>query len=405
VLIEANEECPLPHHPALASLAEGLQRTNQWAWIFDRDWRVVFVTDAHRRSLAADPVITVPVAVGVHTFGPEYVEQALRWSTGPTTIDLLADAVAELGPYLLRDAPGGRAAVEGWLDPRLVHVLDGMEPAPPDRIGSLTFEAMTTSGLHHLLGTVLPIHETGGERVGTVGIYTPAAPMDVLGAMAFERDLDHLTRANSLSLAGRRPAAILFADLEGSSALARSQSAASYFSVVRRIVRAADRAIVDAGGVVGRHVGDGVVAFFPVETSGSESDAVRGCISAAVAIRAAMARVAERSGLAPEALTVRFGLHWGGTLYMGNVATLARSEVTALGDEVNETARIEASATGGLILASKQLLERLDPSDADAIGLDLDDVSYRPLGELPTATAKARRDAAGVAVTDLSAVL
>jgi class 3 adenylate cyclase len=79
--------------------------------------------------------------------------------------------------------------------------------------------------------------------------------------------------------------------------------------------------------------------------------------------------------------------------------------VTALGDEVNETARIEASATGGLILASKQLLERLDPSDADAIGLDLDDVSYTLLGELPTATAKARRDAAGVAVTDLSAVL
>jgi class 3 adenylate cyclase len=405
VLIEANEECPRPSRPALASLAEALQRTNQWGWIFDRDWRILFVTDAQRRSFAADPVAMVPVTIGVHMFGPEYVEQALLWRTGPISMDIMKASIVELGPYLLRDIPGGRAAVQGWVDPRLVQVLDDVEPAPPDHLGWFTFTSGTTLGRHDVLGMVVPIHEATGERVGTLVSYAPAAPMDVLGAMAFERDLDHLTRANSLSLAGRRPAAILFADLEGSSALARTLSAASYFSVVRRIVRAADRAIVDAGGVVGRHVGDGVVAFFPVETSGSESDAVRGCLSAAAAIRAAMARVAERSGLAPEALTVRFGLHWGGTLYMGNVATLARSEVTALGDEVNETARIEASATGGLILASKQLLERLDPSDADAIGLDLDDVSYTLLGELSTATAKARRDAAGVAVTDLSAVL
>lgn len=403
--IEADEQCPRPRHPVLASLADALQETNQWAWIFDRDWRVLFVTDAQRRSFAADPVAMVPVMVDVHIFGPEYVEQALAWRTGPISMDIHEASAAALGPYLLRDTPGGPAAVQDWLDPRLVHVLDGVEPARPDDLARFTFRSGTTLGRHDVKGMVLPIHDAAGERLGSLVMYVPAAPMDVLGAMAFERDLDHLTRANSLSLAGRRPAAILFADLEGSSALARSLSAASYFSAVRRIVRAADRAIVDAGGVVGRHVGDGVVAFFPVETSGSESAAARGCISAAVAIRSAMAQVAERSGLAPDALAVRFGLHWGGTLYMGNVATLARSEVTALGDEVNETARIEASATGGLTLASKQLLERLDPSDADAIGLDLDRVSYTLLGELPTATAKARRDAAGVAVTDLAALL
>jgi class 3 adenylate cyclase len=58
----------------------------------------------------------------------------------------------------------------------------------------------------------------------------------------------------------RRPAAILFADLEASSPLARRLSTASYFALGRRLVRAADQCVIDAGGLVGRHVGDGVVA-------------------------------------------------------------------------------------------------------------------------------------------------
>lgn len=402
MLIGVNEPCPLPHHPVLASLAESLQETNQWGWIVDRDWKVLFITDAQRRSFAADPFTTAPVAIGVHVLGPEFIEQALAWRTGPTSIAIFEEVTVEMGPYILRDTRGGRAAVQASLDPRLVDLLDRVQPAGPDRVGSFAIGAGTTSGRHDVLATVVPIHAATGERVGSLVSWTPAAPMDVLGTMALERDLGHLTRTISLGRAGRRPAAILFGDLEGSSALARSLSTGSYFSVVRRIIRSADQAIVEAGGVVGRHVGDGVVAFFPTETSGSESAAARGCISAAFAIRKAMTRVAGRSGLTPGAITVRFGLHWGGTLYMGNIGTAARSEVTALGDQVNETARIEACATGGLTLASKSLLERLDPPDADAIGLDLDHVTYTPLGELPTATDKVRRDAPAIAVTDIT---
>ena len=61
---------------------------------------------------------------------------------------------------------------------------------------------------------------------------------------------------------------------------------------------------------------------------------------------------------------LRFGLHWGSTLFVGNITTAGRTEVTALGDEVNEAARIEACATGGLALASKSLIERLNADDA-----------------------------------------
>ena len=44
---------------------------------------------------------------------------------------------------------------------------------------------------------------------------------------------------------------------------------------------------------------------------------------------------------------VNVGLHWGATLMVGQVATRGRLEVTALGDQMNEAARIEAAAKGG----------------------------------------------------------
>jgi len=201
--------------------------------------------------------------------------------------------------------------------------------------------------------------------------------------------------------AGRRPAAILFADLEASSPLARRLSTASYFALGRRLVRAADQCVIEAGGLVGRHVGDGVVAFFLAEHCGSESAAARACITAARRLRAAMADVAAHSDLQPDDVVLRFGLHWGSTLYVGQIITSGRTEVTALGDEVNEGARIEACASGARTLASKDLLERLEPDDAAALDLDPDHITYTPLGGLATATEKARRDAPSIAVCDV----
>ena len=180
----------------------------------------------------------------------------------------------------------------------------------------------------------------------------------------------------SVAKPARRPAAILFADLEASSPLARRLSTASYFALGRRLVRAADQCIIDAGGLVGRHVGDGVVAFFLAETAGSESAAARACITAAGRSAGRSATSPQRSDLAPEDVVLRFGLHWGSRLYVGQITTAGRSEINALGDEVNETARIEACATGGRALASKDLIERLEPDDAAALDLDPDRVTY-----------------------------
>jgi class 3 adenylate cyclase len=225
--------------------------------------------------------------------------------------------------------------------------------------------------------------------------------MTILGSLAALGDLEHLARMQSVAHPARRPAAILFADLEGSSILARRLSTAGYFALGRRLVRAADQCVVDGGGLVGRHVGDGVVAFFLAETAGSESAAVRACVSAARSLRGAMSEVAARSGLEAQDVVLRFGLHWGSTVYVGQITTSARSEATGLGDEVNEAARIETCASGGRTLASKSLIERLSADDAAALDIDPDRVTYVPLADLATATEKARRDAPAIAVCDV----
>jgi class 3 adenylate cyclase len=159
--------------------------------------------------------------------------------------------------------------------------------------------------------------------------------------------------------------------------------------------------VIEHGGLVGRHVGDGIVAFFLVEAAGSESAAARECIASARRLRAELPEIAVASGLDAGDLSLRFGLHWGATLYVGSITTPGRSEVTALGDEVNEGARIEACATDGRILASKDLVERLDGSDGEALEIDPARITYTPVHELRGATDKARRDAPAIPVCEL----
>ena len=147
------------------------------------------------------------------------------------------------------------------------------------------------------------VRDSTGTVRGNVTIIKPAAGTHAISALAVQQDLEHLQRMQHVISADRRPMAILFADLEASSALARR---------------------------------------LPAITFDSESAAARACIQVALPTRAATDGVAERFNLEPADVVMRFGLHWGFGPYIGGITTGARTEVTAIGDEVNETARIEA---------------------------------------------------------------
>ncbi len=378
-----------------------MRDTGQAAWIVDAGWHYAYATDDARVLWAdRDGGRLGSVALGHHVFSSEAMRIARNWRFGITTDELWREVLRSIGGLVLADTDGGRDALRAVVDPSLRDDVDSIQPNNAVISG---FPLMTI-GLPGRLPSLMVatrIRDEHGKLHGTVMLGKPTAPMSVLGGMAWERDLDHLERMEYFTRAGRYPTAILFADLERSSALVRSLSTSAYFTLGRRLVRAADQCVLAAGGLAGRHLGDGVVAYFPAVTSGSESAAARSCIEAARALRTAMIEVAERSELAADQVVVRFGLHWGDTVYVGKISTTARAEVTALGDEVNEAARIEASAGGGRVLASKHLIERLDTADAEAVGVDPSHILYTQLGDLDTATAKARRDTAGLSVCEL----
>ena len=399
--VGADEICPLPADPMLAEVAVAMAASGHAAWIADPQWNFVYVTD-DSRAIWNDKAggLLGSFAIGHHVFSSESLRVGRNWRFGLTTTELWREAFLSLGGLALADGAGGRDELRSRIDPSLHDLVDELEPFD-SAAGDFRIRAMGVREPVPSVFTAIRIRDCDGVLRGTVMIGKPIVSMSVLGGLVWERDLEHEARLQRFLAADRHPTAILFADLEQSSALVRVLPTKAYFNLGRRLVRAADQSVVDHGGVVGRHLGDGVVAFFPAVTSGSESAAARACIETARELRALLADIATRSDIDPETLSLRFGLHWGSTAFIGNISTVARSEVTALGDEVNEAARLEQSASGGRVIASKLLVERLDEQDAAAVGVDPDHMVYEQLSELSTATAKARRDAPALAVCEL----
>lgn len=387
------QPCALPRDPLLAEAAKTFQETEQWALIVDDRWQIVFESDEMRRTFDSDHQIPAPI------LGTAWVDEWLARPFGTNTPEFLEAIMEPLAGLILTDI--GRPAAEGEADPRLRGVLDRALPVDKS-ILSCRFPTTGVGGQRTSASLLaFRIRDESGRLAGTAIVLWPAIGTGTVAALAMASDSAHLDRMQRVAKAARRPAAILFADLEASSPLARRLPTAAYFGLSRRLVREADRHVVAGGGLVGRHVGDGVAAFFLAETAGSEAAAAKACVAVAREFRNAVPDVARRSSLEPDEVVVRVGLHWGATLYVGNITSVGRSEVTALGDEVNEAARIEACATGGLALASKDLIERLDPHDSEALGIDPTAIVYSALGELPTATEKARRDAPAIAVCEI----
>jgi class 3 adenylate cyclase len=393
------ESLALPDDSRLAALASAINDAGYWATVMDSRWCYVFVTDELRLSYG-DAGASTNFPIGSHHFSAE----AVRFRTvhhGSSAKGFRA-RFRELGPYILATTPGGRDELRRIVAPELATMVDELQPQGMP-VALFSGSAGTFAGIDvRSSGLFLRIDHGDGRLAGVGHLIKPAVGMSQLAAAAATADLAHLERIRIVEHPDRRQTAILMADLEASSPLARRLSTAQYFAFVRRFVRMADQCISDAGGIIGRHAGDGIVAYFLAETADSESAAARACITAAATLRGTLTEAAARSDIIVPDLSLRFGLHWGATLYMGRVLSAGRSEVTALGDEMNEAARIEACAIGGRTLASKALIERLDPEDAETLGLDTAHMTYTPLADLPTATDKARRDAPVIAVCDIT---
>ena len=410
----------LPEHPKLREIAIQLEETRGASALHAADCTLLWVSSELKALIGEWD--EDKLGYGKHVF-----EAYLS----PTWSDRVTDEskmhMFEHLPHVIERTPDGKerikelmiqasrlypACVPGYFEGMEIsedairQLVDSIEPEPMPLISTMEMEFLQ-GDLPPMKVTEIEIrlNDDDGEVLGTVSIYHPGLPARVL-AMVARGDEEMYARMTRLTDAGKHRAAILFADLQGSSALSRRLPSAIYFQLIRAMTTATDQVVIDRQGIVGKHAGDGATAFFLADEIGSPSAAVRAAIEAArdigVAVGTAAKEIADQTGLieASECL-INVGLHWGATLYMGQLVTGGRLEVTALGDEVNECARIQTAARDGQVLASKALLEHLDDEDARALRVNPDMMLYRTLGEIPGASEKAVNDAGGIPVTTL----
>ena len=120
-------EYPLPDDPLLAQVASGdLHQTGQWAWVVDDAWRLVFATHAVRYTYAGGTGALADFAIGHFLYGPESLALARGWRFGPTSTELMAVLLRELGGWMLGDLPGGADELRRIVDRQeLRAVVDG----------------------------------------------------------------------------------------------------------------------------------------------------------------------------------------------------------------------------------------------------------------------------------------
>ncbi len=141
---------------------------------------------------------------------------------------------------------------------------------------------------------------------------------------------------------------MLFSDIRGSTRLAEGMRAAEFSRLLNRFYKQATAALIKNDAFIDKFVGDEVIGlFFPLFTGKNH---------AAAAVRAAqeMLRVAKDNQAAGQALPMGIGVHTG-VAYVGTVSGAEGSaeDVTALGDNVNVTARLASQAAEGEALVSE----------------------------------------------------
>lgn len=385
---------PLPDHPELREIALAVEGAEMSAEILDPSFRTIFYSSQAARVLG----LSAEEATGM--YGRSMIYRSLE---GKADVMRLTEESGTV--WFQQNAP----IMRHYLDPddpgfEQVFSLTGsvaaeVEPiAEPPRAWHARLSFRPNLRMReNLLGDVnnvyLRISDDAGRFIGVLVQHRSALPQNLEQRLA-RGDQRLFERMERVSEPGKRAAGILFADLEASGALSRRLSSRGYFDLVRAMTDLIDRSVVAHDGIVGKHAGDGGSALFLAADHGSESATARATIEAARAICDGAAN------LGPEEVPTKLniGVHWGATLMVGQIATSGRLEVTALGDQMNEAARIETAATEGAILASKDLIERLAPDDAERTGLDPDAIAYIPLAELPGLSEKAIRDAGSIAI-------
>jgi class 3 adenylate cyclase len=383
-----------PSDPELAHWA-GLIEELRWAgFLLDRDYRLVWASSEIERFLGCPS--EEDLGFGLHVLEAFTREDWRRIATPESRASFLEDFL----PFVISSASRTGLQIDS-LSERVRAMLEQVEPRPFTRAITTYLDYVEPGGdsdlpAHRVNVLVMPLHKENGDFIGAFALGYMGVRPGLVSLLA-RGDEAMYERMAKLVEPRSHEASILFCDLQGSTELTRTLPTSEYFRLIRRLWTAIDDLVARHRGIVGKHVGDGASAFFLVEDLDSASAAAA---SAARAAREIHDRSEDVFGETLDtSCLMRVGLHWGSSLYIGQLVPGGRLEVTALGDAVNECARIQDCAEAHQTLASKELIERLAPDDAAALGIDADKVRYRPVSQLPEATEKAIAVAGAIPVT------
>lgn len=137
----------------------------------------------------------------------------------------------------------------------------------------------------------------------------------------------------------------LFADVRGSTTIAERTSATEFRALLGRFYSVASSVVFDHDGSVDKFVGDELVAMFFPLLSGPRH------VARAVEAGRAVLEATGHGDAAGPWLPLGAGVHTG-PAWVGSVGDGMHTELTALGDTVNTTARLASVAGAGEILVT-----------------------------------------------------
>jgi adenylate cyclase len=138
---------------------------------------------------------------------------------------------------------------------------------------------------------------------------------------------------------------LLFADVRGSTTLAESMSPREFNRLMGRFHDTAADVLVDHDGIVDKFVGDEIIGIF-VPSMASPQHAAR-AVDAARTLLSATGVGTSSGPWVPIGIGVNTGV-----AYVGSIGEGSDTEMTAMGDVVNVTARLSSVAAAGEVLVT-----------------------------------------------------
>ena len=378
----------------MAELVRMLKESRWSTLAIDREFNLVWISDSLKEFMEEPD--DRKIGVGQHVLNAMTSEVWLRSATPESAMQMFTDVAPFLVELYRRRGEELPPIPEPFRD-----LMIEIEPRPLQDAVLTGFEYVSSTPEipnRPVKMLFVQIKDDDGDFAGVILFCFIDISPNLVSLLARGEESMY-ERMAKLVDPGTRQAAVLFCDLAGSGRLSRQLSSATYFRLVRQLWTGIDQTVADNDGIIGKHAGDGASAYFLVDDLGSPSKAAHAAVASARRIHELSAQTFAEVMDGP--CVMRIGIHWGGSLYMGQLVPGGRLDVTALGDEVIECARIQESAEENTTLASKQLLEQLTDDDAASLGIDLEKLHYAPLADLSGANEKAARDAGGVAVTTI----